>query len=42
LSSNTEEIQQQERLLEIRLLKTQKQFSEKTKEVWGVFFGSIN
>jgi hypothetical protein len=42
LSSNTEEIKQQERLLEIRLLKTQKQFSEKTKEVWGVFFGSIN
>lgn len=42
LSSNIAEIQEQERLLEIRLLKTQKQFGENSAKVWDLSFGRIN
>jgi hypothetical protein len=41
LSSNTAEIKQQERLLEIRLLKTQKQFGGNSVRVWDLYFGGI-
>jgi len=42
LSSNIEGIKPQNRKLEIRLQRTQKQFGKNSAKVWDLFFGGIN